>query len=107
MASEMTGTLATSGEDRRRAVMVLIEGRVQGVWYRGWTVDTARALGLDGWVRNRRDGSVQALFSGPDDAVDEMLRLCAEGPPSASVNSVEFIEHDSPVLKGFRIKPSV
>ncbi len=103
----MTGTLATSGEDRHRAVMVLIEGRVQGVWYRGWTVDTARALGLDGWVRNRRDGSVQALFSGLNDAVDEMLRLCAEGPPSASVSSVEFIEHDSPVLKGFRIKPSV
>ncbi len=103
----MAGTPATPGEDRRRAVKVLIEGRVQGVWYRGWTVETAHALGLDGWVRNRRDGSVLALFSGSKDAVDEMLRLCAEGPPSASVSSLELLEHDAPVLKGFRIKRSV
>ena len=107
MAGEMTGTSTISGEDRHRAVMVLVEGRVQGVWYRGWTVETARSLGLDGWVRNRRDGSVQALFSGPEDAVEEMLRLCADGPPSASVDSVEFIEHDGSVLNGFRIIPSV
>jgi len=90
-----------------KAVKVLIEGRVQGVWFRGWTVQTARRLDLDGWVRNRRDGSVQALFSGPAETVDEMLRLCAEGPPAADVSSVEFIPHCTPVLAGFRIKPSV
>ena len=91
----------------KKSVKVMIEGRVQGVWYRSWTVETARGLGLDGWVRNRRDGSVQAVFSGPNDAVEEMLRLCAEGPSSATVSSVEYIPHDSPVPVGFRIKPSV
>ena len=103
----MTDAPTTSGEVQHRAVKVLIEGRVHGVWYRGWTVETARALGLDGWVRNRRDGSVQALFSGPNDAVDEMLRLCAEGPSAASVSSVEYRDHDDTVAVGFRIKPSV
>ncbi len=90
-----------------KSVKVMIEGRVQGVWFRGWMVETARRLDLDGWVRNRRDGSVQALFSGPDETVDEMLRLCAEGPPAADVTSVEFIPHTSLVAPGFRIKRSV
>ena len=92
---------------RIKAVKVLIEGRVQGVWFRGWTVETARRLNLDGWVRNRRDGSLLALFSGSEDRVYEMLRLCAEGPPAADVTLVEFIPHNTPVLAGFRIKPSV
>ena len=103
----MADAPTTSGDVQHRAVKVLIEGRVQGVWFRGWTVETARGLGLNGWVRNRRDGSVQAVFSGPNDAVDEMLRLCAEGPPAARVGSVEYIDHDSTVPVGFRIKPSV
>ena len=91
----------------KKSVKVMIEGRVQGVWFRGWTLETARRLDLDGWVQNRRDGSVQAVFSGPNDAVDEMLRLCAQGPSAASVSSVEYIPHDRPVPVGFRIKPSV
>lgn len=86
---------------------VLIEGRVQGVWYRGWTQETARRLGLDGWVENRRDGSVQAVFSGPADRVEKMLELCAEGPPGAWVTSVEHIPHSSPVPAGFHIKRSL
>lgn len=90
-----------------KAVKVRIEGRVQGVWYRGWAVQTARRLQLDGWVQNRRDGSVQAVFSGPDEAVDEMLQLCKEGPPNAYVSSIEFIQHAGPVAGGFRIRPSV
>ena len=90
-----------------KSVNVIIEGRVQGVWFRGWTVENARRLNLDGWIRNRRDGSVQALFSGDDGQVDEMLRLCAEGPPAADVSSVEYILHNSPVDVGFRIKRSL
>lgn len=93
--------------DEQRTVKVLIEGRVQGVWYRGWTVQTARDLELNGWVQNRRDGSVQAVFSGPEAVVDEMLRLCAQGPSGASVSRVDYIPHDTPVPLGFRIKPSV
>ncbi|MGV1013874.1 MAG: acylphosphatase, partial [Methyloceanibacter sp.] len=69
----------------RRTVTVRIEGRVQGVFYRAWTEDTARTLGLDGWVRNRRDGSVEAVFSGPAAQVEAMLRRCAQGPRDAEV----------------------
>lgn len=100
-----SSAITTLGEPR--AVKVIISGRVQGVWYRGWTVKTARGFGLDGWVQNRRDGSVQAVFSGPNYAVDDMLRLCADGPSGAKVSSVECIPHDTPVPEGFRIKHSV
>jgi len=72
----------------RIAVRARIEGRVQGVWYRGWTVDQASARGLAGWVRNRRDGSVEALFAGPEEAVRDMLAACRQGPPAARVAAV-------------------
>jgi acylphosphatase len=71
------------------AVRAEIRGRVQGVWYRGWTVDQATTRGLRGWVRNRRDGSVEAVFIGPRDKVEAMLEACREGPPAARVDSVE------------------
>lgn len=72
----------------RIAVHARIEGRVQGVWYRGWTVDQATALELAGWVRNRRDGTVEALFAGPEPAVRAMLAACRKGPPAARVTAV-------------------
>jgi acylphosphatase len=72
----------------RKTVRALISGKVQGVWYRGWTVDRAQALGLSGWVRNRRDGTVEAVFAGPQGAVDAMLAQCREGPPLARVAEV-------------------
>jgi acylphosphatase len=68
---------------------VVISGRVQGVWYRNWTVREARALGLRGWVRNRADGAVEALLIGPDDAISTMLNACRRGPPAARVVRVE------------------
>ncbi|WP_142848568.1 acylphosphatase [Telmatospirillum sp. J64-1] len=71
-----------------KTVHVRIEGRVQGVWYRAWTVGEARKLGLSGWVRNRSDGSVEALFQGSSAAVDAMLAACREGPPAARVSAV-------------------
>ena len=80
---------------------VRIEGRVQGVWYRGWTVDKAKGLGLSGWVRNRRDGSVEAVFRGPETAVAEMLRLCGEGPPAAYVTGVTVTDVSDPVEDSF------
>lgn len=90
-----------------KTVKVLIEGRVQGVWYRGWTQEMARNLGIDGWVQNRRDGSVQAVFSGPDLKVDEMIKCCWDGPISARVTNVSTIPHDGTVPAGFRVKRTI
>jgi acylphosphatase len=59
------------------------------VWYRGWTVDQASAKGLRGWVRNRRDGAVEALFIGPPDTVEAMIEACSSGPPAARVDLIE------------------
>jgi acylphosphatase len=86
-----------------RTVTVKIEGRVQGVFYRAWTEHTARALGLDGTVRNTSDGSVEAVFSGPADKVDQMLRHCAEGPPDARVTKVTVTREGGSVSPGFRV----
>lgn len=86
-------------------VKAVIKGRVQGVWFRGWTVETARALGLHGWVRNRKDGSVEALFSGPEADVAAMLARCHQGPPAAQVQSVSVEDWNGPVAPGFRQRP--
>jgi acylphosphatase len=71
---------------------VLITGRVQGVGYRAWVEHRARAHDLEGWVRNRRDGSVEALFAGPAEVVADMVASCRRGPSSARVDAV----HDEP-----------
>lgn len=72
----------------RQAVRVVISGRVQGVWYRGWTVERANALGLVGWVRNRKDGTVEAAFAGSPETIDAMIVECRKGPPAAKVDAV-------------------
>jgi acylphosphatase len=69
-------------------LQVTIRGRVQGVGYRAFVEDQAVACGLEGWVRNRRDGSVEALFAGPAGVVSQMIALCRRGPPSARVEAV-------------------
>ncbi|VVB13054.1 unnamed protein product [Arabis nemorensis] len=90
--SSMT-TQAESGapqqSDSSKTVRMVIKGRVQGVCYRNWTVENAEQLGIKGWVRNRRDGSVEALFSGPLQAVEEMQQRCRRGPPTAMVTGLE------------------
>ena len=68
---------------------VRISGRVQGVGYRAWVEHRARSHGLEGWVRNRHDGSVEALFSGPPDTVADMIALCRRGPSSARVVAIQ------------------
>jgi acylphosphatase len=93
-------------EPDSRCVRVLIEGRVQGVGFRYWTERVARELGLTGWVRNRRDGSVEALFSGSADAVAEMLDRAREGPASAVVASVRIVEEGIDSPDGFEILPA-
>jgi|ERR1700722_6744447 acylphosphatase len=69
-------------------IRLLIRGQVQGVGYRFWVEHQAMALGLEGWVRNKRDGRVEALFSGPEDAVSDMVALCRRGPALARVDTV-------------------
>ena len=85
---------------------LIVHGRVQGVWYRGWTVDQAVALGLDGWVRNRREGTVEILASGPEAAVEELIARCREGPPAARVERVDVLESDEAVPNGFEQWPT-
>ena len=95
-----------SGEGGVRTVRVRIAGRVQGVGYRYWTEDAAIELGLTGWVRNRRDGSVEALFSGPAEMVNEMLGRCHEGPRAAVVDAVEILEEGGAAPSGFVMLPT-
>src|ERR1700747_2439827 len=68
---------------------VTVRGRVQGVGYRAWVADEADARALEGWVRNCRDGSVEALFAGPADVVAEMIAACRRGPSLARVSAVQ------------------
>jgi acylphosphatase len=76
-----------------------IRGRVQGVGYRYWLEQQARVRGLEGWVRNRRDGKVEALFAGPPDVVSGMIVLCRRGPSSARVDAVEEEPVDADALR--------
>jgi acylphosphatase len=92
----------------RRAITVRlrISGRVQGVAYRAWAERQASLLALSGWVRNRRDGSVEAVLAGPEDAVRDMIERCRRGPPLARVAAVsETIEEGAPD-PGFRQLPT-
>jgi acylphosphatase len=71
---------------------VMIRGRVQGVGYRAWAERQALARGLEGWVRNRRDGGVEAVFSGAAAVVDDMLQACRRGPASARVDAIDDLD---------------
>ena len=86
------------------SLRVVVSGRVQGVWYRAWTEKQAKALGLDGWVRNRRDGTVEAVFSGDGAVVESMIKSLWDGPPRANVSAVDRFDHSDPVDAGFSVK---
>ncbi|HXF53784.1 MAG TPA: acylphosphatase [Hyphomicrobiaceae bacterium] len=92
--------------EAKKYIHVRIEGRVQGVGFRAWTEMEAKALELAGWVRNRHDGSVEAVFQGEEDAVKTMLDLCRTGPPGARVDRLEVIAEGSGALKGFSVLPT-
>lgn len=88
----------------RTTVHLRIEGRVQGVGYRFWTERMAEELGLEGWVRNRRDGSVEAVFQGASGAVAQMVELCREGPAEARVTEVEVLGEGADAFTGFEVR---
>ena len=83
------GAYRDLGEMSEVVRQVMIRGRVQGVGFRYWTMREAIRLGVTGWVRNRRDGSVEALFAGPADVVARMMTRCRTGPESACVDVLE------------------
>jgi len=77
---------------------VVVRGRVQGVGYRAFVEDEALRLGLEGWVRNRRDGTVEAVFSADDQKVAAMIEACRRGPSAARIEAVDVEEGDSKLL---------
>ena len=90
-----------------RSARLRITGRVQGVGYRAWALQRASRLGLRGWVRNRSDGSVEALMIGEDDAVARMIEACREGPFGARVSDVAISDAEDDGSAGFTAKPTV
>ncbi|MCP4385786.1 MAG: acylphosphatase [Hyphomicrobiales bacterium] len=91
----------------RRTAQLAIRGRVQGVGYRAWLAEQAVQDGLDGWVRNRSDGSVEAVVSGTKVEVEALVARCKVGPRSAVVSDVQTSGSDEIVTNGFNIRPTV
>jgi len=85
---------------RRR---VVVQGHVQGVFFRETTLRRAQAAGVSGWARNRPDGTVEAVFEGPTDLVDELVAFCKQGPRGAAVERVEVYDESPEGVRGFRI----
>ena len=91
----------------REAARFIVEGRVQGVGFRWWTVREASRLGISGWVRNRRDGSVELLAIGEPAALDRLANRCAEGPSGARVDRVQRLAAEDDGSAGFEERSTV
>lgn len=81
----------------------IVSGRVQGVWFRGYTQEAARSLGVSGWVRNLRDGRVEAKAQGDDEALQQFREQLGQGPPHSQVDSLECDEIEEEAIAGFFI----
>ena len=90
----------------RRAVHLTITGRVHGVGYRAWLAEQARRYELAGWVRNRPDGSVEAVLSGDGRKIEDLTALCRTGPRAARVSDVVSDAYDEARMNGFMILPT-
>lgn len=90
-----------------RAVRLRIGGRVQGVGYRAWAMQTAARLGVRGWVRNRAAGTVEVLVIGDEPAVAAMVEACWQGPRAATVADVTLREAEDDSSPGFTARPTV
>jgi acylphosphatase len=89
-----------------KSVRLRITGNVQGVGYRIWATRVAAGLGLRGWVRNRSDGSVEALATGAPDAVGALIEACRQGPYGARVTAVAVFEAEDDGSRGFTALPT-
>jgi acylphosphatase len=83
---------------------IFVTGRVQGVYFRGWTKEQAEALGIAGWVRNAADGSVEAWIEGEAAAVEILLKKLRDGPPAANVAGVRTEVVEAGQLNGFEVR---
>jgi len=84
-------------------VHLLIKGKVQGVFYRATAKEVAEALGLTGWVKNTKEGNVEALASGRDEQLQQFISWCKQGPAKASVTNVEITRKNEESFNGFKI----
>jgi acylphosphatase len=94
-------------EPNMRSALLRITGRVQGVGYRAWAIETAARLGVRGWVRNRGDGSVEALVIGTEEAVAAVIEACRNGPFAAWVAGVAVSDAADDGSDGFRPRPTM
>ncbi|HEV2562736.1 MAG TPA: acylphosphatase [Rhizomicrobium sp.] len=94
-------------DDDLTSLRVRVEGFVQSVGYRHFAIEEARRLGLDGWIRNRSDGTVEALVSGPTKTVEAFVAAAMRGPDGSKVANVELHKAEPPAEKGFHRRPSV
>ena len=97
----------TDRNDDITSLRFRIEGFVQAVGYRNYLIEEATKLGLDGWVRNRSDGTVEALACGPTRAIEAFFAVCARGPAGSRVANVEMHKAEPPAEKGFHRRSSV
>jgi acylphosphatase len=89
------------------ARLIRIEGRVQGVFFRDWTIEVAHVLGVSGWVRNRRDGSVEVYAVGEPERVDRFIDRLREGSPSSQVDRIDPAEAELHAVDGFTRRPTI
>ena len=94
-------------DDDITTMRLMIVGRVQGVGFRAFAMREAQALGLKGWVRNRSDGSVEAVVSGSDQTIKDFVGKCTRGPAAARVAHIDLERTDPPAEAGFIAKPTL
>jgi acylphosphatase len=95
---------ADRGEEELLRRRVVVHGRVQNVWFRASTRAEAQRVGACGWVRNLRDGTVEAVFEGPADVVEAMVHYCHTGPRGAGVERVDVTREDPEGLADFQVR---
>jgi acylphosphatase len=89
-----------------KSLHLTVSGRVQGVGYRAFIADEAASRGISGWVRNRRDGSVELAVSGEDRALDDFVAACRRGPRGSKIDALAVVDHAAPIADGFLILPT-